>query len=51
MGTMREVNAPMPNPVIIAIRLKIENRQVSEIENHGGAGRTGRHESGKAGRA
>ena len=33
MGTMREVNAPMPNPVIIAIRLKIENRQVSEIEN------------------
>jgi hypothetical protein len=33
IGTMREVNAPMPNPVIIAIRLKIENRQVSEIEN------------------
>ena len=33
MGTMREVNAPMPNPVIIAIRLKVENRQVSEIEN------------------
>ncbi len=33
MGTMREVNAPMPNPVIIAIRLKIENKQVSEIEN------------------
>jgi hypothetical protein len=33
MGTMREVNAPMPNPVIVAIRLKIENRQVSEIEN------------------
>jgi hypothetical protein len=33
LGTMREVNAPMPNPVIVAIRLKIENRQVSEIEN------------------
>jgi hypothetical protein len=33
IGTMREVNAPMPNPVIIAIRLKVENRQVSEIEN------------------
>jgi len=33
MGTMREVNAPMPNPVIIAIRLKVANRQVSEIEN------------------
>jgi hypothetical protein len=33
IGTMREVNAPMPNPVIIGIRLKIENRQVSEIEN------------------
>jgi hypothetical protein len=33
IGTMREVNTPMPNPVIIAIRLKIENRQVSEIEN------------------
>ena len=33
LGTMREVNAPMPNPVIIGIRLKIENRQVSEIEN------------------
>ena len=33
MGTMREANAPMPNPVIIAIRLKVENRQVSEIEN------------------
>jgi len=33
LGTMREVNAPMPNPVIIAIRLKIENRQISEIEN------------------
>jgi hypothetical protein len=33
MGTMREVNAPMANPVIIAVRLKIENRQVSEIEN------------------
>jgi hypothetical protein len=33
MGTMREVNTPMPNPVIVAIRLKIENRQVSEIEN------------------
>jgi hypothetical protein len=33
IGTMREVNAPMPNPVIIAVRLKIESRQVSEIEN------------------
>lgn len=33
IGTMREVNAPMPNPVIVGIRLKIENRQVSEIEN------------------
>lgn len=33
IGTMREVNTPMPNPVIIALRLKIENRQVSEIEN------------------
>ncbi len=33
IGTMREVNVPMPNPVIIAIRLKVENRQVSEIEN------------------
>ena len=33
IGTMREVNAPMPNPVIIAIRLKVANRQVSEIEN------------------
>ena len=33
LGTMREVNTPMPNPVIIAIRLKVENRQVSEIEN------------------
>jgi hypothetical protein len=33
LGTMREANAPMPNPVIVAIRLKIENRQVSEIEN------------------
>ncbi len=33
LGTMREVNTPMPNPVIIGIRLKIENRQVSEIEN------------------
>jgi hypothetical protein len=33
LGTMREVNTPMPNPVIIAVRLKIENRQVSEIEN------------------
>jgi hypothetical protein len=33
LGTMREVNTPMPNPVIVAIRLKIENRQVSEIEN------------------
>jgi hypothetical protein len=33
IGTMREVNTPMPNPVIVAIRLKIENRQVSEIEN------------------
>jgi len=33
MGTMREVNAPMPNPVIVAIRLKVENRQISEIEN------------------
>ena len=33
LGTMREANAPLPNPVIVAIRLKIENRQVSEIEN------------------
>ena len=33
LGTMREVNTPMPNPVIIAIRLKIVNRQVSEVEN------------------
>jgi hypothetical protein len=33
LGTMREVNAPTPNPVIVAIRLKIEKRQVSEIEN------------------
>ena len=33
IGTMREANAPMPNPVILAVRLKIENRQVSEIEN------------------
>jgi hypothetical protein len=33
IGTMREVNAPVPNPVIVAIRLKVENRQVSEIEN------------------
>jgi hypothetical protein len=33
MGTMREANAPMPNPVILTVRLKIENRQVSEIEN------------------
>jgi hypothetical protein len=33
MGTMLEMNAPMPNPVITAVRLKIENRQVSEIEN------------------
>ena len=33
MGTMREANTPMPNPVIVAIRLKIENRRVSEIEN------------------
>ncbi len=33
MGTMREVNTPMPNPVIIGIRLKVVNRQVSEIEN------------------
>lgn len=33
LGTMREVNAPMPNPVIVGIRLKVENRQVSEIEN------------------
>ena len=33
IGTMREVNTPMPNPVIIALRLKIESRQVSEIEN------------------
>src|SRR5580704_15753954 len=30
MGTMRE---DPNNPVIIAVRLKIENRQVSEIEN------------------
>ncbi|MGH9645875.1 MAG: hypothetical protein ACRD4E_03575 [Bryobacteraceae bacterium] len=33
IGTMREVNAPMPNPVIVAIRLKVVNRQISEIEN------------------
>jgi len=33
IGTMREVNAPMPNPVIIAIRLKVENRRIAEIEN------------------
>jgi hypothetical protein len=33
LGTMREVSAPMPNPVIIGVRLKIVNRQVSEIEN------------------
>jgi len=33
LGTMREANTPMPNPVILAVRLKIENRQVSEIEN------------------
>jgi hypothetical protein len=33
MGTMREVNAPTPNPVILGLRLKIENRQISEIEN------------------
>jgi len=33
LGTMREVNTPMPSPVILAVRLKIENRQVSEIEN------------------
>jgi hypothetical protein len=33
LGTMREVNTPMPNPVILAVRLKVENRQVSEIEN------------------
>src|ERR1044071_3024636 len=33
IGTMREVNAPTPNPVLLALRLKIENRQVSEIEN------------------
>ena len=33
LGTMREGSALKPNPVIIAIRLKIENRQVSEIEN------------------
>src|SRR6185503_11959004 len=33
LGTMREVNAPMPNPVILAVRLKIENHQVAEIEN------------------
>jgi hypothetical protein len=33
LGTMREVNTPTPNPVILAVRLKIENRQVSEIEN------------------
>ena len=32
MGTMREVNT-QSNPVIIAIRLKVENRQISEIEN------------------
>jgi len=33
LGTMREGNATKANPVIVAIRLKIENRQVSEIEN------------------
>jgi hypothetical protein len=33
LGTMREVNAPTPNPVILAVRLRIQNRQVSEIEN------------------
>jgi len=33
IGTMREVNAPTPNPVILGLRLKIQNRQVSEIEN------------------
>jgi hypothetical protein len=33
LGTMREANAPTPNPVIVAIRLKVEKRQVSEIEN------------------
>lgn len=33
LGTMREGRAINPNPVIVAIRLKVENRQVSEIEN------------------
>ena len=51
LGTMREVNAPMPNPVIIAIRLKVENRQVSEIENIVVRDALRSHESGKAGRA
>lgn len=33
LGTMREGNAPRPNPVIVPIRLRIENQKVSEIEN------------------
>jgi len=33
LGTMQEGNPPKPNLVIVAIRPKIENRQVSEIEN------------------
>ena len=33
LGTMLEGRAPMPKSVIIAFRLKIENRQLSEIEN------------------
>ena len=51
IGTMREVNAPMPNPVIIGIRLKVENRQVSEIENIVVRDALSSHESGKVGRA
>ena len=51
LGTMREVNAPMPNPVIIAIRLKVENRQVSEIENIVVRDVQAANESGEAGRA
>jgi hypothetical protein len=33
LGTMQEGRPSMPKPVIVAIRLKIEKRQVSEIEN------------------
>ena len=51
IGTMREVNAPMPNPVIIAIRLKIENRQVSEIENLVVRDAQAANEPGKVGQA